>query len=262
MNGAVQLTGTLFLPDEIRHGGAVILHGSGWSDRDNLWYLHFVMALVESGVAVLFPDKRGSGKSQGDWRHSSMTEFAEDGLTAREQLARYAGIKRNRIGLIGISQGGTVAIKASGMADDIPWIIDVSGSNVKVIDGLIHETYANLRQMGIPGIFDFVMHPYALAIAKRKRSDWWRLNGDYDPLADWQRSNIPTLVIYGREDEHDNVPVAASIERFNALGRENVRVDVYENVGHGLFDETSREIVPEVVASVADWAMEYGDARQ
>ena len=46
------LKGTLFLPNENRLGGAVILHGSGWSDRDNLWYLHFVMATSDHVVCV------------------------------------------------------------------------------------------------------------------------------------------------------------------------------------------------------------------
>ena len=134
----------------------------------------------------------------------------------------------------------------------MPWVVNVSGSNVSFDESLTHETYQNLRQMGIPSLFDALMHPYAFAIAQRKRARWWELNGDYDPQDDWAQLNVPTLVIYGREDERDNVPVQDSIDRFNALGRDNIHIDVHENVGHGLFDR-ARRIVPAVLERVAEW---------
>ena len=259
LNGEIELTGTVFVPNKITNGGAVVIHGSGWSDRDNLWYLHFVMKLVDSGVAVLFPDKRGSGESGGDWRSSSFDEFALDSLVGREKLSEITGIRTENIGLLGISQGGSVAPRAAAISGDVPWIVNVSGSSVSFEESLVHETYQNLRQMGIPSMFDTFMHPYAFAIAQRKRSNWWALNGGYDPLEDWQLLEVPTLVLYGREDEWDNVPVQTSIERFESLQAKNIEINVYGGLGHGLFDETTRNIRPEVLDRVAGWANRHGN---
>ncbi len=256
-NGSVRLTGTVFIPDEPPVAGAVILHGSGWSDRDNLWYLHFAIRLVESQVAVLLPDKRGSGESEGDWRTSSLAEFSWDGLTGREKLAEATGLAPKKIGLVGMSQGGSaVAPLASTLTEDLPFIINVSGGNVPMREQLVHETYQNLRQMGVPSLFDAFMHPYAMAIAERKRRSWWELNGDYDPQPHWQQSDVPVLVLYGQDDERDNVPVTESVRRFEALRRDNIAVKVYDGVGHGLFTPSDREIVPDALERVVDWVLQ------
>lgn len=256
-NGIVGLTGTLFSPDGPAVAGAVIVHGSGWSNRDNLWYLHFAIRLVESRVATLFPDKRGSGKSEGDWRTSSFADFAEDALAAREHLAKLTRLAPNEIGLVGMSQGGSgVAPLASSLTADLPFIINVSGSNVPTREQLVHETYQNLRQMGVPNLFAWFMHPYAMAIAQRKRRTWWELNGDYDPQPHLQQSGVPLLVLYGQDDEHDNVPVTESVRRFQALKRDNVVVKVYDGVGHGLFTSSNREILPDALDRVVDWVVQ------
>ncbi len=66
--------------------GAVIIHGSGESDRSNPWTRAYAEALVGRGIAVLHPDKRGCGKSQGNWRSASLLDLADDALAAIETL--------------------------------------------------------------------------------------------------------------------------------------------------------------------------------
>ena len=126
-----------------------------------------------------------------------------------------------------MSQGGSsVAPMATSLTNDLAFIVNVSGSNVPAREQLIHETHQNLRQMGVPAALDWFMHPYAMAIAERKRSTWWKLNGDYDPQVHWRSSKTPLLVLYGREDERDNVPVADSVQRFEELKRSDIVVKV------------------------------------
>ena len=79
----------LFLPEgNGPFPAAVIIHGSGTSDRDNLWPLTLTQYLRESGIAVLLPDKRGSEKSEGDWRTSSFQDLAGDTFSRHFLLER------------------------------------------------------------------------------------------------------------------------------------------------------------------------------
>lgn len=259
-NGNVTLAGTAFIPLRRAEAGAVMLHGSGTSHRDNLWYLHIALHMVDNGIAVLLPDKRGSGRSGGEWRTASFTDFALDGLAGREVLAGLVDLPLGKIGLAGISQGGSwVAPIATTMTNDLPFVINISGAAVSPNQQLAHETRQTLRQHGIPEFLDFFVHPYAVAIPKRRRSIWWDTNGSYDPIPDWQECWTPTLFIYGSEDELDNVPVSTSVGRLRPIAdaREGFEVLVLEGVGHGLMDPESRELKPDFLNAVTDWALYY-----
>ena len=65
------LGGLLFVPEgDGPFPAAVVIHGSGTSRRDNGWYLTLVKHLLDRGIVVLLPDKRGSEQSEGNWRTS------------------------------------------------------------------------------------------------------------------------------------------------------------------------------------------------
>ena len=257
-NGDIRLGGTAFVPNAGARTGAVIIHGSGDSDRDNLWYLHIVLQLAHNNVAVLLPDKRGNGKSGGDWRVASVADLVRDVLSGRSELSRISGVPLSRIGLVGISQGGKIAPAAATLVGDLPFIVNISGSTVTMNEALAHETIQNLRMMGVPSFLNFFMHPYAVAIAKRRRPVWWEKNGNYDPMRDWSATTVPALVIYGREDEHDNVAVQESVRRLQKLmNRPDTKIMILDDVGHGLMDPDSREMRPEFLTAVSDWALTH-----
>ncbi len=84
-NGDVQLSGTLFLP--ISHEklpAVVILHGSG--PDEGLDYKIYAEEFGKAGIATLVFDKRGSGKSSGDWRKRPFEFLAGDALPGVEAL--------------------------------------------------------------------------------------------------------------------------------------------------------------------------------
>jgi len=56
----LQLSGMLILPEgEEPFPTAIIIHGSGTSRRNSVWYLSVAKHLQHHGIAVLLPDKRG-----------------------------------------------------------------------------------------------------------------------------------------------------------------------------------------------------------
>lgn len=114
-SGDVRLAGTLTLPEgEPPHRAVVLIGGSGPQDRDSNVFgfpLFATLAdrLARAGIAVLRYDDRGVGGSSGSTMQSTTEDFAADVAAALETLAARGDIDGDRIGLLGISEGGLVA---------------------------------------------------------------------------------------------------------------------------------------------------------
>ena len=115
----VRLAGTLTLPNLDRPCAVVILiPGGGAHDRDYTILRHrpfLVLAdrLTRRGVAVLRFDERGVGESQGERASATSATYAEDVMAGLDFLAGRPEIDPDRIGLIGHSEGGTIASLAA-----------------------------------------------------------------------------------------------------------------------------------------------------
>jgi hypothetical protein len=111
----IQIAGTLTIPRGKGPFPAVLLiAGSGTADRDESVLGHkpfLVLAdhLTRQGIAVLRVDKRGNGKTTGTLRGSGMEEFASDALAGVEYLKSRPEVDTQKIGLVGHSEGGSVA---------------------------------------------------------------------------------------------------------------------------------------------------------
>ena len=114
-NGDVTIAGTLTLPPvEGRVPAALLISGSGALNRDLELAGHKpfqVLAdyLTRLGVAVLRVDDRGVGGSTGSTWQSTSRNKAADVLAGVRFLRAHDRIDPERVGLIGISEGGLVA---------------------------------------------------------------------------------------------------------------------------------------------------------
>ena len=108
-----RLVGRLHLPEGPEpHPALVLVHGSGDSPGSE-WFYNGDF-LVAHGVAVLAYDKRGSGRSGGDFTFD-FHQLARDVVAAVDFLATRPDIRSDAIGLSGYSQGGWVAPLAASM---------------------------------------------------------------------------------------------------------------------------------------------------
>lgn len=276
-NGEVQLAAVLLMPtEEGEIPAAVLLQGSGTSDRSNGWARLIAETLVSKGVAVLLTDKRGSGQSGGDWRTSSFEDLARDGLAGVDALREIEGIRKDRIGFVGLSQGGHVAPLAASMGD-VQFVIDLVGSALPMKDTLVHELEQTYRGLGLEeesieflqrmtalsfayletgqGFDEYLAHRQAVEnrFGPRFTESWpattdnwywtfWGYIHDFDPIPYWREvvdtRRIPSFIGYGELDESDNVPVKASVQRLEReLESAALTVRVYPGTGHSLMDE-------------------------
>jgi dipeptidyl aminopeptidase/acylaminoacyl peptidase len=263
-NGGVELVGLLMTPlSEGPHAAVVFVHGSGRSIRDYLSYLQTADYLARHGCAVLLPDKRGCGKSGGEWLTSTFSEYADDALAGIDFLRSAPAVDPQRIGLVGVSQGGWVLPLAAGKSEHVRFIISCSGSATILDETMRYENRCNLIAAGIPRWLTPLIAPAIASQIRKNHGEFWKLNGYFDPRPYWQKLSVPALVLNGKLDQ--NVPVQKSVAILEAVRRQNpkanITIRVYEDSGHGLEDPRTKDIRADSLSLMAEWIQRVTDER-
>lgn len=241
----VTLAGTLTLPRSGKPSPAVLLiAGSGPIDRDETVYGHkpfLVLAdhLTKQGFAVLRVDKRGVGKSSGNYAVSTTEDFASDVLAGIEYLKTRQEVDAEQIGLIGHSEGGLIAPMVAAQSKDVAFIVLMAAPCVTG-EAIVYAQEALIsRAMGITDEqlrqqLAFQKHVLSViknepdvekaeqllreiianqmgnlpkenvdaveAQMKRCNSKWFRYYLTYDPTQALKQLHIPVLAIIGELD--------------------------------------------------------------
>jgi pimeloyl-ACP methyl ester carboxylesterase len=106
---------------------------------------------VHRGFAVLSFDKRGAGRSTGDWRTASLEDLAADVAAGADHLRSRPDIDPRRVGLHGGSQGGWVGSLAAARDPRTVFLAITCGSGVTVAENVAFEGEGRLRQAGFRG---------------------------------------------------------------------------------------------------------------
>jgi pimeloyl-ACP methyl ester carboxylesterase len=294
-NGGLALAGSLLQPAGQDLPAIMMIHGSGASGRDNRWAWSTAEALAGCGVAVLIPDKRGSGESSGDWRTAGFEELAADARAGFELLRTQPGLDAARIGYLGLSQGGHVAPLAAAGTPGVAFAVNMVGSVQVMERQLYDELESAYREHGLDQAaidwlqefarmsFDYLRTdtgferyldrhreitagPLAQAASTWPTSEddpywtFWRKVYDYDPVPHWRRlaeRGIPSLIVYGADDA--NVDVAASAARIaDELPSGAVTLRVYQGTGHDLRDAATGRLREDVIADTCRWLHAQG----
>ena len=238
------LAGTLTIP---RGPGpfpaAILLSGSGPHDRDESIVGHrpfLVLAdhLTRKGVAVLRFDKRGIGKSTGDYAKATTEDFANDAEVALAYLKTRKEIDSKKTGLIGHSEGALLATIVATRSQGPAWIVLLAGHGLKGEDVLLlqseqilrtagvnegevartlafnKQTYTLVREEKNPAALEAELNdlvqststgaalpPAAVQLQVRMLvSPWFRFFLDYDPVLALQKTMCPVLALNGEKD--------------------------------------------------------------
>lgn len=133
----ISLSGTLTLPKKNGFFPSVILiTGSGPQNRNEelLGHKPFLVIsdyLTKKGIAVFRYDDRGIGDSKGDFKTATTADFATDVESAIAYLQTRKEINKNKIGLVGHSEGGLIASIVASKSKDISFIILLAGTGIQ-----------------------------------------------------------------------------------------------------------------------------------
>lgn len=232
----LQLSGMLFIPEgEGPFPTAVIIHGSGTSSRDSVWYVSVAKHLQDNGIAVLLPDKRGSEKSDGDWVGANFEELATDTVSAVEFTRDQQIFEYSSIGLIGLSQGGWIAPVAATRSDDVSFVVSLSGAAVTTDEQLLHEVTNDVSSYTYSFIAGLIAPIPANNLKQKEHIS--ALMG-FDPIPYWKEVQVPVFFAFGENDK--NVPVDASINRLSENNLDHFNVKIYDDGGHVIRDIQNR----------------------
>ena len=226
----LKLAGLLFLPEgEGPFQTAIIIHGSGTSRRNSVWYLSVAKYLQNHGIAVLLPDKRGSEKSEGKWLGTSFEELANDTIAASEFVKHQQMFKYASIGLIGMSQGGWIAPVAATKMKDLDFIVSMSGASVTPEEQLTYEETYSIE----PYTYMFMAKMIApISSSSLQKKKFFIPFAGFDPIPYWKNTEAQVFFAFGGKDE--NVPVKASVDRLNENDLNHFKIKIYPKGGHAI----------------------------
>lgn len=236
VNHKVTLSGSIVFPTVQKpHSAVVFVHGSGKQTRNFHWAKRF----ASEGIAALVYDKRGVGRSGGDYESKqSVSEYnirllAGDAIAALNFLQKHSKTRGLSLGLTGISQAGWIVPLAAEKSNNVDFMVLWSGPVCKVSEEDIFSKYtADLDTKKVPR--------YSQALNARKSKYIWPdfLGKDSDPSESLAKLKIPGLWIFGEND--GSVPVDLSIQRLQKLRESNHKYDyvLFSGLGHNNMSET------------------------
>jgi len=267
-NAGIQLAGTFTRPKKAENIPAVILvTGSGPQDRNSALMGHkpfLVLAdyLTRNGVAVLRYDERGVGESEGKFKGATTYDFAEDAAAGLDFLSQQEGVDKNKLGIIGHSEGGAVAQVLAVRNPKLDFAIMLAGPGIPGDEILLQQKRMIDEKSGVSekeitkgtalnrGAFDLVKKT-PLNELKEKLETYFRENGmteetkisqmttslnnpwmkeflSFDPGQFLKNTNLPMLALLGYKDVQ--VPAesnAKALENFP-----NVKVKIFTGLNH------------------------------
>ena len=267
------LAGTLTIPPGKGPFPAVLLiSGSGPNDRDETVFGHkpfLVLSdyLTRKGIVVLRVDKRGVGKSTGDLAHATTADFATDAEAGVQYLKTRAEADPRRIGLIGHSEGGTVAPMVAAGDPGVRFIVlmagpGVPGDQIIVEQGRLIEEAAGATKEKAAQDADKQRELFAL-VEKEKdgaildkelranlagrvpdaqidmaiqqvTSPWMRYTLTYDPATALRKVACPVLALNGEKDLQvsaaQNLP--AIKKALEEGGNKQIEIDEMPGLNH------------------------------
>ena len=206
-NGDISLAGTLTLPESPLDVPAVVMvSGSGKQDRDETLMEHkpFLVladALARVGIPTLRYDDRECGGSTGVFADATTEDFATDAAAAIKYL-RAKGF--SKVGLMGHSEGGTIAFMLAGAEtpdDGTPdFIVSLAGMADRGDSTLLRQTIKMLELNGAPESVAKFAAKTAYKKSVKMGGKWMEAFVALDPAPYISRIQCPVLALNGSKD--------------------------------------------------------------
>lgn len=284
----VTLRGTVTYPVGIEPRGAVVLAtGSGLQNRDEEIAGHRpfkVLAeyLSQRGYAVLRMDDRGFGESGDRYVNSTTDDFVIDTKRELAEMSKlFPGIRR---GVIGHSEGGTIAIRSAGECDFIVTLAAPAFAVDSILMAQIRNQYEYAGQLDeferiapvVRNRYRMIKSPVTTPMLRawlivdasrqigveiaqlpdvRKRieveiegmvSAWYRAALRYNPDTDIRAVEIPWLALNGTLD------CQVDVENLEEIGRLNKDATTIALPGHNHLFQRCISGMPDEYATIEE----------
>jgi pimeloyl-ACP methyl ester carboxylesterase len=211
--------------------------------------------LAGKGIASLRYDKRGVGKSQGDFWETGFYDNVADASAALSFFKTYEHIHPQQVFMLGHSEGAVIATRLAATGADVEGVILLSGTAQSGEDTLLWQEKQVLK--GMRGINGFLIHALHIDAQKAQRKqlekikhstkDWYRaqliakVNAKwyreflaYNPADDLPKIQVPVLAITGTKDIQVD---PSDLERMAALVNSDFECYAVPDVTHILRKE-------------------------
>ena len=274
----VALAGTLSIPPGLGpFPAALLISGSGPNTRDEFVAGHSIFlvladSLTRRGIVVLRFDKRGIGKSSGNYAAATSADFADDAEAGVAFLKSRKEVNPREIGLVGHSEGGIIAPMVASRSRDVAWIVLLAGDAVKgeevlVLQGKLIDNASGMSEERAGQMASLQRKSLAIihqekddSVARQKLTElyetdptakempagvrqmsvqfllspWMRYFLDYDPAPALERTKCPVLALYGSKDLQ--VPPSQNLPVMKAAlsrgGNKDFRAEVIPDLNH------------------------------
>lgn len=213
-------------PERTRETWVLLLHGyTGWKEE----MYQFAYWYQQQGYAVLVPDLRCQGESEGDFIGMGWTDHYDCQLWINHILEESPDAE---IVLHGQSMGAATALIMTGSPD--------VSKHVKA--AVSDSAYTSAYEMFGDKITEWFHLPAALFVDSA--CVMLRIRGGYDlrdasPLRAVENSRVPTLFIHGDEDRMIDVDMSYAL--FDAASCEK-ELFIVEGAGHGQAQDKAPEV--------------------
>ncbi len=287
----IEFAGTIALPDGAGPFSAVLLiAGSGPVDRNenhkkiklNAFYdiSHY---LADNGFASLRYDKRGVGKSGGDFWRTGFFDRVQDAAAALDYLKQRKDVLAEEVFLLGHSEGCLISVRLAGTGTRAAGIVLVAGPAQS--GEAVLKWQAVQVSKGIKGLSRFVIKLLRIDVLKSQQkyidkikqskkdsirvqlvskipAKWLREFMAYNPAEDLSRVMLPVLAITGSKDIQVD---PADLQRMAELVKAPFESHVIPDMTHMLRvekgeasisnykAEVRRPVEPSLLATIRDW---------
>lgn len=279
-NGEQTLAGTLTVPKGAGapHPAAVIITGSGGQDRDgtgiaNIYRL-IAVRLSSHGVAVLRVDDRGVGKSTPLTKGSAYRDLVADARAAFEYLLTRGEVDKNRVALVGHSEGAETALILAAEDARVAAVALLAGTSQPADRVLLEQSLYQAAQQGAVDPTDRTRLSAGarqlLELFEKAKSGpkpaagaddlaWFREHAEHDPLPTARRVRVPALVANGERDAlvmpHHALALASAM---GEAGNKRVTLRIFRDLTHVFTPASGAEKVGEVseefLRALQEWA--------
>src|SRR5215468_1445267 len=281
-SAGLKISGVVHVPRGLRPGekraAFLVLHGFG-SNKTSSNTMQPTKVLNELGYVVLRFDMRGCGESEGEFGRVICLEQGGDTRSALTFLTKHPAVDPARIGVIGSSFGGAVAVYTGGVDERVAAVISNGGwgdgerkfrgqhrspQEWERFTRMLQEGRAHRERTGkslmVPR-YDIVPIPLHLRNNLAKNSIEMFPAETVQSMFDFRADDVvgkiaprPLLLIHAANDSV--TPTEQSIELFKRAG-EPAELHLFSEVDHFLFAEDNAR----VWGVMRDWLDRYFPAK-